>query len=134
MWSGESDGVLVLTHPYRFFANGRDATVEAIQETVRAADEDVYGVKPGRGHRKLDEPIGGTECYDRIVEDRNGYGRLSRADASDVAAYPSARIGGFDRNQCVGRTMESITYVGGDVAVDPSITARSTAVAHFFSD
>ncbi|MDY6769551.1 MAG: hypothetical protein SVU88_01120 [Candidatus Nanohaloarchaea archaeon] len=134
MSPGRSDGVLVLTHPYEFFANGRDAAAAVIRETVHATDEDVYGVKPGHGHRKLDEPIGGKEFYDRIVEDRDGYGRLARTDASDVAEYRFARIGGFDRNQCVGRTMESIRYVGGDAAVEPSITARSAAVEQFFRD
>ncbi|MDY6765889.1 MAG: hypothetical protein SVW77_00825 [Candidatus Nanohaloarchaea archaeon] len=134
MTPGDRRGVLILAHPYRFFANGRDATADALRDAVQTTEDDVYGIKPANGHRKLGEPIGGTASYDRIVEDRNGYGRLSRRNAAAVAAYAYARTGGFDRNECVGRATDSIRAAGGDVAVERELTASSTAVKLFFGD
>ncbi|MDY6769843.1 MAG: hypothetical protein SVU88_02610 [Candidatus Nanohaloarchaea archaeon] len=129
-WGG---GVLVLTHPYRFFADDEGA-VAAIRDEVGATDDYVVGVRPRHGHGDLDAPIGGRESYDRIVTDEDGYGRLAADDAAVIAARDPVRQGGFDRYQCVGRTGGSIREQGGQPAVDPALTGSSDGLAHFFDE
>jgi|APHM01.1.fsa_nt_gi hypothetical protein len=113
-------GVLVLTHPFEGFSQGKGVDT-AIDSALQDDQTDVVGIKVSGGRK--DEPIGCAEDYDAWIEDIDGYGRVDAENVTEIAReYEQIDLGGYYKHQCVGRTKRSFSNEGIDINIADEYT------------
>lgn len=120
---------LVLTHPYEFFEDDSEVGTR-IESVVQEEETDVIGVRPSAGSSSLEHPIGGRDNYDTWVEDKGGYGHVEEEDVVEISNnYDDLGLGGYYRNQCVGRTKGSFVDQEVEIQVAEQYSRESDALS-----